>query len=274
MSSASALRSLRSVAVSSSRARLAAPKSGASKLQQLLVTGRAVRQCQRSFSVSARSFGEGASDVAVSSKLSEEIKYEQEAASADGAAEPDFIKEFKSKGVWTVVDNAGQDEITLTRKFGNESLRLMFSIADLQAEEDPAYEEDGAEAEDADADAEPSNTSPIRASLSITKSNGSGALNIDAVCQEGRFIVDNIAYYKDAQEGTELTAEADWKRRGLYLGPVFETLDTGVQEEFEKYLTERGVDDTLATFIPEYAEYKEQQEYVKWLSNVKTFIDL
>lgn len=42
---------------------------------------------------------------------------------------------------------------------------------------------------------------------------------MDMVCQEGHFIVDNVSYYKDAKVGTELTAEADWKRRGLYIGP-------------------------------------------------------
>lgn len=38
----------------------------------------------------------------------------------------------------------------------------------------------------------------------------------------------------------------------------FDTLDVSVQEEFEKYLQERGVDERVALFIPEYAEYKEQ----------------
>ena len=31
-----------------------------------------------------------------------------------------------------------------------------------------------------------------------------------------------------------------------------------VQEEFEKYLQERGVNESVALFIPEYSEYKEQ----------------
>ena len=39
------------------------------------------------------------------------------------------------------------------------------------------------------------------------------------MCQEGSFVIDNISYYNDAKVGTELTAEADWKRRGFYLGP-------------------------------------------------------
>jgi complement component 1 Q subcomponent-binding protein len=79
------------------------------------------------------------------------------------------------------------------------------------------------------------------------------------MCQEGTFIVDNISFYADGKLGTELTAEADWKRRGLYIGPQFDTLDVGVQEEFEKFLQERGVNENLALFIPEYSESKEQK---------------
>ncbi len=46
-----------------------------------------------------------------------------------------------------------------------------------------------------------------------------GALSIDAVCQEGAFVVENVSFYNDSKLATDLTAEADWKRRGLYIGP-------------------------------------------------------
>ena len=39
----------------------------------------------------------------------------------------------------------------------------------------------------------------------------------------------------------------------------FDTLDVAVQDEFEKFLTERGINESLAYFIPEYAEWKEQK---------------
>jgi hypothetical protein len=39
----------------------------------------------------------------------------------------------------------------------------------------------------------------------------------------------------------------------------FDTLDIAVQEEFEKFLQERGINDSLAMFVPEYAEHKEQK---------------
>jgi complement component 1 Q subcomponent-binding protein len=78
-------------------------------------------------------------------------------------------------------------------------------------------------------------------------------------CQDGQFTVENISFYDDAKVGTDLTAESDWKRRGLYIGPTFDTLDVGLQDEFEKYLQERGINETVASFIPEYSAYKEQQ---------------
>ncbi|RDB27863.1 Mitochondrial acidic protein mam33 [Hypsizygus marmoreus] len=271
----SALRTLRQLTSASSRVlatrqiSMAAVSRGA--LRRVVVS---VPTASRAFSVSARRFGEGTTDIALSQKLQEELNYEKE-ANAEQAGTPDFLKAFLEQGVWELQDTLGQDEVTLTRKFGNENLRLMFSIADIEAEEedfetDEAPKEEEAEAEEEN---EPLHSYPIRASLSITKTTVPGCLNVDMVCQEGHFIVDNISYYKDATLGTDLTAEADWKRRGLYIGPQFDTLDVAVQEEFERYLQERGVNEHVALFIPEYAEFKEQKEYVKWLTNVKSFVD-
>ena len=46
----------------------------------------------------------------------------------------------------------------------------------------------------------------------------------------------------------------------------FEQLDPRVQEEFESFLDERGINEELALFIPDYAEYKEQKVCVLILS--------
>jgi len=222
----------------------------------------------RAFSATARTFGTSATDVALSQKLQSEVQYEKQSA-ADIPATPDFLKAFEEQRLWKIEDVPGQDEITLSRKFGNESIRLIFSIADIQ--EDDSNFENPEESEGAE---EGIQGYPIRVSVAVTKANGPGALNIDMVTQEGQFMIDNISFYSDSKIGTDLTAEADWKRRGLYIGPQFDTLDAGVQEEFEKLLQERGINESLALFIPEYAEYKEQKEYVRWLSNVKEFVDL
>lgn len=39
----------------------------------------------------------------------------------------------------------------------------------------------------------------------------------------------------------------------------FDTLDVSVQDEFDKFLEERGINESLAFFVPEYAEFKEQK---------------
>jgi len=146
---------------------------------------------------------------------------------------------------------------------------VIFSISDLQNDVD-AEDLEGAEGEEGEAP----QSYPVRCSISITKDAGVGALTFDAMAQEGLFVIENISFYANGKLGTEMTAEADWKRRGLYIGPQFETLDVGVQEEFIRYLQERGINDDLALFIPELIEHKEQKEYVKWLGKVRGFVDV
>ncbi|PPQ69760.1 hypothetical protein CVT24_002972 [Panaeolus cyanescens] len=218
----------------------------------------------RAFSASAGRFGSGTTDVALSQKLQEEIKYEQE--NATETQTPEGIKSFLEQGVWSIEDVRGNDEVTLTRKFGDENIRIMFSIADI-TEENLLDEAENESEEDIVAPA------AIRASVSITKASAPGCINVDLFCQEDTFVIENISFYDSAKLGTELTAEADWQRRGVYIGPQFETLDQAVQDEFEKYLNERGINESLAAFIPEYATHKEQQEYVKWLGKVRSFVD-
>ncbi|GAA5895127.1 hypothetical protein JCM8208_000121 [Rhodotorula glutinis] len=215
---------------------------------------------------------------ALSTKLGEELNFETE--SGDAAQEPEFLQAFKAEGVWSVVDEAGSDEIQLTRSFGNESIRMIFSISDLDAEQEvpEAFAEEGADAgsggvgEEAAADGPSEQNFPVETSITITKSTG-GALTIDAIAQDGLFTISNIAYYPDADVALGMTSEDDWKRQGLYMGPAFDNLDEGVQTEFEAYLEERGINSALALFIPDLAEWKEQKEYVRWLDGTKSFLE-
>merc|ERR1712130_761289 len=86
---------------------------------------------------------------------------------------------------------------------------------------------------------------PVRCAINITKAK-KGSLNIDAQAQDGQFMIENITFYRDDALATELTADADWTRRGLYIGPQFETLDENVQAQFESFLAERGIASILA----------------------------
>ncbi|WFD33837.1 Mitochondrial acidic protein mam33 [Malassezia cuniculi] len=224
----------------------------------------------RAFTASARRFDAGESDAELASSLQQEIEYEREAAAETGGAVPDWLSQFKSEGVWQIEDRPGSDEVALTRQFGNEHIRVLFSIGEIDTT-DPTNELEADETEDVASDGEFHGSFPVRCAISIAK-NGAGSLNIDAQAADGQFVVENVTFYQDDKLATALTAEADWARRGLYIGPQFETLDENVQTHFESYLAERGFATNLALFIPSYAEYKEQREYCAWLEKVRAFI--
>ncbi|KAJ6615123.1 mitochondrial glycoprotein [Mycena sp. CBHHK59/15] len=259
----SALRTLRQLTATSSR--LAVRRAPLARLALPAVCAPATR----AFSASACALKAGSSDVLLSQKLAEELDYERQAAEETAEDVPDFLAAFQEQGVWTIQDTEGNDEVFLTRKFGDENIRLMFSIADLQSQEE--YEEEEGE-EEPEEEELPGND--MRVSMSITKATAPGALNVDMYCSDGAFTPGNVAFYGSAKLGQELSIESDFSRRTLYAGPQFETLDVALQEGFERFLEERTITKELAQFIPEYAQYKEQKEYVKWLENVKNFVDV
>lgn len=130
------------------------------------------RSIAASFSTSIARFGSGTSDVELASRLQQEISYEKETANsqthsevASGqGAEPDFLRDFKSMGIWSINDVNGSDEISLEREFGNEKIRVLFSIGDIDAGMEEEFEsEEGGQGEDN----EPA--LPVRVAVTIAK---------------------------------------------------------------------------------------------------------
>lgn len=216
------------------------------------------------------------------------------------------------------------------RKFGDETIKVVFSISDLNAmtdengvEDDALYDEnpprdnegrgamqsggaqskaaqnqgrvpvanEAAEEEDEfseDADANEDAAFPARLNITIekvfpssseiytythfglhanTQQPNQGALQVEAMAQDGMVVIDNVFYHKSAALATAQTAEADWERRGVYAGPPFGNLDEDLQVLIERYLEERGINTALALFVPDYIDYKEQKEYLSWLES-------
>jgi complement component 1 Q subcomponent-binding protein len=208
-------------------------------------------------------------------KISEEIQFEIENNAEEST--PQFITEFLQNNSFKIEDHPGVAEVVLTRTFGNEKIRVAFSVDISQSEsfEDPFEEEDAENAEEPATDedeADEESSYPVHAVVIIEKS-GKGALSIDITSQDGAFMINNVLFYKDGKLATDKSSEADTKRQSLYLGPEFSQLDENLQVQLERYLEERGINTALALFIPYYSEYKEQKEYTRWLSNVKNFVE-
>ena len=112
---------------------------------------------------------------------------------------------------------------------------------------------------------------PARINVMIEKV-GKGTLQIETTAQDGEIVIENVYYFKDAELADAKTAELDWKRKDLYEGPPFGNLDEDLQVLLERYLDERGINTALAMWVPEYIDFKEQREYLNWLSSKSTSI--
>ena len=123
---------------------------------------------------------------------------------------------------------------------------------------------EGEEGEEAEAGQEPS--FPVHLSVSIERA-GKGALQLETIAQDGLIAIDSIYYYKDAKHLDPKTPEHEAQASHLYTGPPFNNLDEDLQVLFEKFLDERGINTTMAIWVPEYIDYKEQKEYLHWLTS-------
>ncbi|KAF9086256.1 Mitochondrial acidic protein mam33 [Mortierella sp. AD031] len=222
-------------------------------------------------------------DKGLINAIESEIKHEEE----QGEEVPDYITEYLKSSPFQITNKIGSDEVTLTRKFGNEDIKIVFSVSDINSaddEEELDLEDDlednghqGKESLSASGDDEEegddldSLTFPVRCLITISKP-GAGSISVDAIAQDGAFIVESISNIKDSALAAASTAEADWEKRGLYSGPPFAELDENLQVEFEKYLEERQIDGDLANFVPNYVFHKDQVEYTHWLKDLKAFV--
>jgi len=243
----------------------------------------------------------GEVDAELIAKFESELSMEKEMR--DEEEVPTSVKDYLENGPFEIEDIPGKEEVAMTRTFGDEKIRITFSIADLNSmdpesdyqdraisdEEDmetdninqgsrkdfkvapedslSAADGEGAEAEELD-----ESSFPARVNVIIEKA-GKGALAVETVAQDGMIVIDNVYYYKDAAYAHAKTAEKAHERQELYVGPPFGNLDEDLQVLLERYLDERGINTALALFVPDYIDMKEQREYLRWLSNVKGFIE-
>jgi complement component 1 Q subcomponent-binding protein, mitochondrial len=101
----------------------------------------------------------------------------------------------------------------------------------------------------------------------VVERPGKGALAVEAVADAGEILIEDFFHFPTGQLADPKSAEKEWERRSLYSGPSFEILDEELKVLLEKYLSERGIDTTLALFVPDYIDYKEQKEYLNFLNS-------
>ncbi|KAI2467370.1 mitochondrial glycoprotein [Annulohypoxylon bovei var. microspora] len=250
-----------------------------------------LRSSQFASAFSTTQFRQAAPEVdgELSVKLESELQFEGSMKEVDKF--PASVKDFLENSPFELKDEPGKEDVTLTRKFGSETVTVTFSISDLtNYENDDVYNEDSLNEDELDApegerssraesdelveEEENEHEAPVPCRLNVVvEKPGKGALNIEALAQDGQVMVENFYYFKDSKLAHGETAETAHAAQDVYPGPPFGTLDEDLQLLMERYLEERGVTQALAVFVPDYMDIKEQREYQNWLKDVKTFID-
>ena len=135
------------------------------------------------------------------------------------------------------------------------------------APEDGVAPADRSELDDESIDEESSETGfAVRMSV-IAERPGKGALAVEAVADSGEIMIEDIYFFPKGEHANPKTAEKDWQRKSLYTGPPFDNLDEDLRVLLERWLDERGINTSLALFVPDYIDFKEQKEYLNFLSS-------
>ncbi|KAI0968348.1 mitochondrial glycoprotein [Xylaria arbuscula] len=230
---------------------------------------------------------ENEADREILEKLESELQFESEMKANEQL--PASIKDFIENTSYELKDEPGKEDVYLVRKIGNETITVSFSISDLANYEPDVYDEDSAltdeeldtpegkqlaetEAEEGLEDEGAENVVPCRLNIVVEKPD-KGALNIEAVAQDGAILVENFYYYKDPSMAHSSTPDAVHGAEDVYPGPPFGSLDEDLQLLMERFLEERGISQAMALFIPDYMDVKEQREYQTWLKNIKDFVE-
>merc|ERR1719450_8142 len=103
-------------------------------------------------------------------------------------------------------------------------------------------------------------------SVSIEDKSGAG---ITFYCstqtgEDHRYVIGNVKTFASAEEKDSIAG---------YNGPEFEDIDEKLQEAFDEYLAEVGVNNKVCDFIDAAALDKEQREYIRWLKNTKKVLE-
>ncbi|KAK4342931.1 hypothetical protein RND71_038747 [Anisodus tanguticus] len=153
-----------------------------------------------------------------------------------------------------VQDKAGKRVIVLTRDYGEETINIVVDMPNARCEN---VEDDAVNSEE---ETEPQPSVPF--SVTVSKENGF-SLEFDV-----RAFPNKISIY-----GVSIKEPKSSINQLVYKGPAFSLLNESLQKSFYEYLEVRGLTGSTANFLLEYVISKDTKEYIRWLKNIKNFVE-
>lgn len=104
----------------------------------------------------------------------------------------------------------------------------------------------------------------------ISEGNGKGGMVVDATTMDTDIQVNNVLCTPEIETLRKMPRFE--RSLQIYNGPDFSTLDERIQSSLTEYLEGFGINEHLAAFVECMSLDKDQRLYMKWLSDVKGFI--
>jgi len=163
------------------------------------------------------------------------------------------IKSFLKKSDFKLVDTMGDVNMALEKEVGDKVVRIEWQ---LTSPVDPGMEGEEEAPEESTDFCVTIESKTSHAGLSFYCSTQAG--------EDHRYIIGNVKSFANAEEKDSVSA---------YNGPEFEDIDEKLQEAFDEYLAELGMNNEVCDFIDASALDKEQREYIRWLKLSTEFLE-
>jgi len=198
----------------------------------------------------------------------ETVLSEIEHENANDNSFPEALDSFFQRSGFKVSNTEGQSLGRLTKETDTEVLNLYFDInqaVNIRAVEENFEEDDLSKQPD---------EFFLNVNLVVTKKSDNSAVSFDLIYRtfDSALVIEGVTHYQDANEALSEGAEAEQKREIAYHGPAIPNLDEKLVVSLENYMDSLGVGEELLHHIINYGIYKENEEYLRWLSNMEKFL--
>ncbi|XVE52610.1 hypothetical protein DITRI_Ditri02bG0135600 [Diplodiscus trichospermus] len=181
---------------------------------------------------------------------------ESEIQCAEESDDYDQVEDTPGGIPFEIEDTPGLQSVTLRREYDGELIKVDVHMPDLVTGDEQEEGEDG----DGDDYEKPSKSS-IPLVVTVSKKVGP-SLEFNCTAFPDEIAIDSLTVRNPSSED-ELA----------YEGPDFHDLDENLQKAFHKYLEIRGIKPSTTNYLHEYMINKDSREYLRWLKNLKKFVE-
>uniref|UniRef100_A0A7S3MVU1 Uncharacterized protein n=1 Tax=Strombidium inclinatum TaxID=197538 RepID=A0A7S3MVU1_9SPIT len=195
----------------------------------------------------------------LSKALESEVKYENE-----NYSQLEDIENFLNESGFQFSESDGGLTMTLKKTIGERAVTVSFDARQPLPDEQP----EGAE-EDEEYDMPSENYCDF--TVFVGDVEGNSGLVVEATTMDTEIAINNVMSSGDLEKAQN-TARFE-RSISEYVGPDFTTLDERIQQSLTEYLEGFGVNEQLAAFVECMSLDKDQRLYMKWLGQVKEFVE-